>query len=129
MLGKPPCLPLWLSPTQVRLIPLNLNYQKYAEKIADELTKKFVRVDIDDRDESIGKRIRFGERDWVPYIAVVGEKEVSSGILYIRERESGSMKNMTLQELIKEIKNNTKDRPFQHLSLPRNISKHPQFPS
>ncbi|MFC1754885.1 threonine--tRNA ligase [Thermoproteota archaeon] len=129
MLGKSPYLPLWLSPTQVRLIPLNSKYQKYAEKIATELTEKFVRADIDDRDESIGKRIRFGEQDWVPYIAVVGEKEVSSNILYIRERKSGSMKNMTLQELIKEIKNNTKDRPFQYLSLPRNISKHPQFPS
>lgn len=129
MQGKPPYLPLWLSPTQVRLIPLNPQFQKYAEKIATELTDNFIRVDIDDRDESIGKRIRFGERDWVPYIAVIGEKELSSNILYIRERISRNMKNMTLQELIKVIKDNTKGRPFQHLSLPRNISKHPQFPS
>ena len=129
MLGKPPNLPLWLSPTQVRLIPLNSNYQTYSENLANKLKESHIRTDIDDRDETISKRIRFAEQEWISYIAVIGEKETTSDNLQIRDRESGKIRNMTLQELSEEVKSKTEGKPFQYLSLPLNLSKRPQFPS
>ncbi|HJN58408.1 MAG TPA: His/Gly/Thr/Pro-type tRNA ligase C-terminal domain-containing protein, partial [Nitrososphaerales archaeon] len=129
MLGKPPNLPLWLSPTQVRLIPLNSNYQTYSENLANKLKESHIRTDIDDRDETISKRIRFAEREWISYIAVIGEKETTSDNLQIRDRESGKIRNMTLQELSKEVKSKTEGKPFQYLPLPLNLSRRPQFPS
>ena len=129
MLGKPPNLPLWLSPTQVRLIPLNTDYQNYSEDLANKLKESHIRIDIDDRDETVSKRIRFAEREWISYIAVIGEKETTSDNLQIRDRESGKIRNMTLQELSEEVKSKTEGKPFQYLSLPLNLSKRPQFPS
>ncbi len=126
--GKTPTLPLWLSPAQVRLLPLNPSFEEFVEKIADELEKESIRVDIDDRDETVSKRIRSAETEWVPYIAVVGEKEASSGVLQIRDRESGGMRNLTLQELREEIKRKTGGKPYLPLPLPRSIKKRPQFP-
>jgi threonyl-tRNA synthetase len=126
--GGRPHLPVWLSPTQVRLIPLNPTHNSYAENLTDELEESRIRVDIDDRDETVSKRIRSAEREWIPYIAVIGEKEASSGILQIRDRASGSMRNMSLEELKAEVSSNTQDKPYQPSSLPRNLTKHPQFP-
>ncbi|MFQ6134955.1 MAG: threonine--tRNA ligase [Nitrososphaerales archaeon] len=127
--GGTPHLPVWLSPTQVRLITLNPTYRSYAEKLADELEESRIRVDIDDRDETVSKRVRSAEREWIPYIAVIGEKEASSNLLQIRDRASKSIKSMTLKELKSEVASKTQSRPFQPLPLPRNLTKHPQFPS
>ena len=129
MLGKPPNLPLWLSPTQVRLIPLNTDYQNYSEDLANKLKESHIRIDIDDRDETVSKRIRFAEREWVSYIAVIGEKETTSDNLQIRDRASGNIRNMTLQELIEEVQGKTEGKPFQHLPLPTKLSRRPQFPN
>ena len=129
MLGNSPKLPLWLSPTQVRIIPLNTNYQNYSEDLITKLKEKQIRADIDDRDETVSKRIRFAEREWVSYIAVIGEKETTSDNLQIRDRASGNIRNMILQELIEEVQGKTEGKPFQHLPLPTNLSKRPQFPN
>jgi len=126
--GGTPTLPLWLSPAQVRLLPLNPTFEEHAEKLADELEKAGIRVDVDDRDETVSKRIRTAETEWIPYIAVIGEKEVSSGVLQIRDRESGGMRNLTSQELLEEIKRKTEGKPYLPLPLPRSIKKRPQFP-
>ncbi|MCL4435970.1 MAG: threonine--tRNA ligase [Thaumarchaeota archaeon] len=126
--GGTPTLPLWLSPAQVRLLPLNPTFEAHVEKLADELEKAGIRVDVDDRDETISKRIRTAETEWIPYIAVIGEKEVSSGVLQIRDRESGGMRNLTSQELREEIKRKTEGKPYLPLPLPRSIKKRPQFP-
>lgn len=126
--GGTPTLPLWLSPAHVRLLPLNPTFEEHAEKLADELEKAGIRVDVDDRDETVSKRIRTAETEWIPYIAVIGEKEVSSGVLQIRDRESGGMRNLTSQELLEEIKRKTEGKPYLPLPLPRSIKKRPQFP-
>ena len=79
-LMKPkPELPYWLSPVQLRLIPVNDNYIAYCEKLASEFIKSRVRVDIDDRAERVGKKIRNAEMDWIPYVLVVGEEDVLRG--------------------------------------------------
>ncbi len=126
--GGVPYLPLWLTPTQIRLIPLNPTYQGYVENLADDLEAAGIRVDIDDREETVSKRIRDAEREWIHYTAVVGEKEVTSNMLQIRDRSSGKIRTLTPQDLKTEVKSKTEDRPFQLLPLPRNLTRRPQFP-
>jgi len=126
--GKPPMLPLWLSPTQVRLIPLSEEFLVKVEEIADEIGKCDIRVDVDDRASTLQKRIREAETDWVPYVAVVGKREVESGMLSIRNRQTGGkMENMSLNELITKIRDEIKGKPFKPLPLPKLLSKRPLF--
>jgi threonyl-tRNA synthetase len=126
--GKPPMLPLWLSPTQVRLIPISEEFHAKVEEIANEIGKCCIRVDGDDRASTLQKRNREAETDWVPYVAVVGKREVESGMLSIRNRQTGGkMENMSLNELIAKIQDEIKGKPFKPLPLPRLLSKRPLF--
>jgi threonyl-tRNA synthetase len=125
--GRPPSFPLWLSPTQVRLIPITDAYVPYCEQILDKLTLNQIRVDIDDRKVTVQKKIRSGEREWVPYIICIGEQEINSSTLPVRIRESRDIKNMELEELLTEIKGMTKGRPYKPLSLPVSLSRRPIF--
>lgn len=125
--GKVPSLPLWLSPTQVRLIPVSEKYIKACEEIADRIEKENIRVDIDDRNESVERKVRDAEISWCPYIIVVGEEEVKSNKLSVRIRERGGIVKMDLNSLIKEIKNKVESKPFKKLPLPKYLSKRPIF--
>ena len=79
--------PVWLSPTQVKIIPVRENHNGYAKKISDELKAVGVRVDFDDRDEGMGKKIRNGKNERVPYMIVIGDKEMADNILTIESRD------------------------------------------
>ncbi|MEM3609211.1 MAG: His/Gly/Thr/Pro-type tRNA ligase C-terminal domain-containing protein, partial [Candidatus Bathyarchaeia archaeon] len=125
--GKPPMLPLWLSPAQVRVIPTSDKYINYAEKLAEKTEANQIRVDIDDRAMTLQKRVREAEMEWVPYIIVVGQQEVEAEVLPVRDRKAGKIRKMKLEELISEIKDLMKNRPFKPLPLPRHLSKRPQF--
>jgi threonyl-tRNA synthetase len=125
--GKAPTLPLWIAPIQVRVIPVSDSFLPEAEKIAEELERKRIRVDIDDRALTLPKKVREAETQWISYILVIGQKEVDSGILAVRDREAGKIKKMSLQRLIETIKKKTADKPFQSLTLPKYLSKRPQF--
>jgi threonyl-tRNA synthetase len=126
--GKLPMLPLWLSPTQVRLIPISDSFIEKVEEIAKKIDAHCVRVDIDDRASTLQKKIREAEMEWVPYVVVVGQKELKSGVLSVRDRENhGKVQNMKLDELITKIKAKLEDKPFKPLPLPLNLSKRPQF--
>jgi len=126
--GKSPMLPLWLSPTQVRLIPMSDKYLEKVEEIAKEIEAQCIRVDVDDRAFTLQKRVREAEIEWVPYVIVVGQRETESGVLSIRDREAHSkIQNMKLNELITKIQDKLKDKPFKPLPLPRSLSKRPQF--
>ncbi len=125
--GKAPMLPLWLSPTQVRIIPMSDKYLAEVEKIAEEIEAHSIRVDIDDRPLTLQKRIREAEMEWVPYIIVVGQKELESDTLPVRERRSGKIRKMKLKELIDEIEKIVKGKPFKPLPIPKHLSKRPQF--
>jgi len=125
--GKPPMLPLWLSPTQVRIIPISDKYLEYSEKLADAIGKHCVRVDVDDRTLTLQKRIREAEMEWVPYIIVVGQREIESNVLPVRDRKAGEIRKMKLEELISEIEEMLKDKPFKPLPLSKHLSKRPQF--
>ena len=125
--GKSSMLPLWLSPTQVRLIPITDKHVHDCEKLLTKLTGNQIRVDIDDRKMTVQKRIRSGEREWIPYIICIGDQELGSKTIPVRIRESRNIRRMALQELIIEIKRKTKGRPYKRLSLPTNLSKRPVF--
>jgi threonyl-tRNA synthetase len=126
--GKAPIFPLWLAPTQVRIVPVSEKFEADAEKLMKQLEGSGIRVDVDDRPLSLGKKVRAAEKEWVNYVIVVGEKEVGSDVLPVRDRKAGKKaRNMKLQELIDEIKAETADKPFKPLALPKLLSKRPQF--
>jgi threonyl-tRNA synthetase len=123
--GGKPSLPLWLSHTQVRIIPVGKQHLEYCVKLAEELSTNEIRADIDDRDESISKRIRESESEWIYYTLVVGDKETQTQKLVVRNRTKGIQAQMSLSELIAEISSNTGDKPHAPLNLPQKLSKRP----
>ena len=114
-------------PTQVRIIPMTEKFLSEAEKIAKRLERNNIRVDIDDRQLTLQKRVREAETEWIHYIVVVGQKEIESGILAVRDRLARKIRKMKIEELIKEIKGKIKDKPFMKLSLPKYLSQRAQF--
>ncbi|MCD6248545.1 MAG: threonine--tRNA ligase [Hadesarchaea archaeon] len=125
--GGVPALPLWLAPTQVRLVPVSERYLDLCHKIADELEEKKIRVDIDDRDMTVPKKIREAEREWISYVIVIGEKEAKGEKLTVRIREDKELREMTVEELAKQIREKTDGMPFRPLPLPRLLSARPIF--
>jgi threonyl-tRNA synthetase len=125
--GKNPVLPLWLAPTQVRICPVSDSFLAHSEKVADALKKEGVRADIDDRVESIGKKIRDAEMEWVNLIVVIGEKEKKSGKLAVRFRETRKVESLKTGELAALVKKETGGFPNRPLPLPRHVTKRVVF--
>ncbi len=126
---KVPELPLWLSPVQVRLIPLSDKFLNQVKKITEEIGSENIRVDIDDRIESVSKKIREAELDWVPFIIVVGQKEIKSKKLSVRIRKTGKIEKMKTDKFVEKIKKEIADKPHKKLSLPKLLSQRPIFVS
>src|SRR5689334_8642365 len=123
-----PSFPLWLAHTQVRLISITRQHLVLCEKIAAELSGKQIRTDIDDRDESVGKKIRDSETEWIHYTLVIGDKEMRTEKKFVvRDRNAGKRLEITLQELVDKINVQTKDKPYLPLNLPRHLSQRPQI--
>jgi threonyl-tRNA synthetase len=125
--GKSPMLPLWLSPTQIRVIPMSDKFLKEAEKLATVIEANCVRVDIDDRPLTLQKRVREAEMEWVPYIVVLGQREIDAGVLAVRDRKAGEIRKLKLGELLAETEKSTEGMPFKALPLPKRLSERPQF--
>jgi threonyl-tRNA synthetase len=127
MQGEKPMLPLWLTPTQVRLIPVKPDYLEDCLRILERLEETRIRADIDDREESVDKKIRDSETEWIHYIVVYGERERESGLLSVRKRATGSVERLTLDDLVREIREKVEGKPFKKLPLPKPLSKRPSF--
>ena len=125
--GNRPQFPLWLAPTQVRLIPLKDEHLEFATHLADKFIEQNIRVDIDDRNDTIGKRIRDAEKEWISYVLVIGQKEVNSPKLSIRDRTTGDVRELSIEDFIKEITNATKDKPISRLNSTLLLSQRPQI--
>jgi threonyl-tRNA synthetase len=126
--GEKPLFPLWLAPTQVRIIPVSEEYMPNTKKILEEIQMAEIRVDLDDENLTLEKKIRNAEKEWVPYITVVGRREVESGKLAVRVREEGGkVVVMTKEELIRRIKEQMRGKPFRRLPLPVRLTKRPRF--
>ena len=122
---RPAFLPYWLSATQLRIVPIAERHLEKANKLADSL--KGVRVDIDDREETLSKRIRASEIDWVPYTIVIGDKEMETETYPIRVRETGKLEKMDLESLKQALAKKASDYPTEPLYLPRLLSLRPKF--
>jgi len=122
-----PSLPLWLSPSQVRLIPLRPEFVEFTRQIATRLGQNNVRADIDDRDESVDKRVREAELNWIPYIAVIGRREVESNKIAIRRRSDSKQYIASESDLVREISELIVGYPSMPLRLPQNISQRPGY--
>lgn len=125
--GRVPKLPLWLTPTQVRLIPISNRYVDDCIHLAEELKRAHIRVDVDDRELTVSNRIRQAEQEWIPYIIGFGEREVESKELAVRKREQDTIETMALPALIEEMKERVRNKPYQPLPLPLLLSQRPIF--
>jgi threonyl-tRNA synthetase len=97
-------LPLWLSPEQIWIIPVGKRHEKYAQEIVNDLTSCEFRVELKNENETVSKKIREGEIQKIPYILVVGDKEMNSKSVRVRERQKGDLGEMELKKFIEKIK-------------------------
>ncbi len=95
--------PTWLSPVQIKILPISDKQADYAEQIFQELTKNHIRTELDDSSESLGKKIRGAKMQKIPYLIVIGEKEVSEEMITVENRAGGSEK-MSLVDFVGKIK-------------------------
>jgi threonyl-tRNA synthetase len=96
-------LPVWLSPVQVKILPISDKFLPYANEVKNGLLKKGIRVETDERSEKIGKKIREAELSRVPYMLVIGEKEASENRLSVRRQGKGDVGSQTVEEFTAHI--------------------------
>jgi threonyl-tRNA synthetase len=125
--GKVGCLPLWVAPEQVRVLSVTDAHIAKATEIADRIQAGKIRVGIDDRGETVGKKVREAKQDWVSFVIVVGDKEMSSDRLSVYDRSQNKNLEMMVDELIERIQKETADKPFHRLYMPREMSKQVTF--
>jgi threonyl-tRNA synthetase len=121
--GEKPSFPLWLSPTQVRLIPVSGQFVPDCVELAGRMG---CRVDVDDREDTVGRRIREAEREWVPFIVVFGDKERDGGRMGARLRD-GTSREFSAEELAAHVREATEGFPKSGLALPMLLSKRFSF--
>jgi threonyl-tRNA synthetase len=96
--------PLWLAPTQIILLPITDNHTEYTDKIAEELEESGIRVEKDLRNEKIGFKIREAQLQKIPYMVVLGDKEVESQTLGVRRRRSKETRTLDFETFLTELK-------------------------
>lgn len=100
-------LPLWLMPTQVKVLPISDKFLDYANEVVDILKRKDIRVEIDDRQEKIGRKIRDTELEKIPYMLIVGEKEMESKTVGVRKQGTGDLGAQSVEDfaalVLKEV--------------------------
>ena len=97
-------LPTWLAPTQVKVLPIADAHVEYANKVKQELLKEGIRVEVDDREEKIGYKIREAQLSKIPYMLIVGDKEKEANAVGVRSRKEGDIGAQKLEEFISNIK-------------------------
>ena len=123
--GKIPSLPTWLAPIQVRIIPISKQFYDYADEVLKILLREGIRADMDDRDLSLGKKIREAGIEWIPYIVVIGAREKETKTVNVRIRHKGIQKSMKIEELVSMIKEEIRGYPQVDSALPTYLSKRP----
>ena len=103
-------LPLWVAPVQVKILPITDNQRDYALKLKEEFLAEGIRVEVDDRNEKTGYKIREAQLQKIPYMLIVGEKEVESNTVSVRSRENGDLGTKDINEFINELKTEIKEK-------------------
>ena len=96
--------PLWLAPTQMTLIPISNKQNDYAETLRARFAEEGLRAEIDRRDEKMQKKIRDAELEKIPYMLIVGEKEIAAGSVSVRSKKSGDLGAVKVEEFVKQVK-------------------------
>jgi threonyl-tRNA synthetase len=122
--GQKGRFPFWLSPTQIRIIPVTEEHHDYCKKLIKQIDG---RVDLDDRNETLSKRIRAAEKEWVSAIVVVGDKEIGKNSYPVRLRTEGEEQELTVEELNGYFADKMKGKVFEPLNLPQLLSLRPIF--
>ena len=129
---KVPMLPCWLSPVQVRVVPVAERHLPAAGEVAARIRKAGIRADLDDREESVGKKVREAAMDWVPYVVVIGDAEMQKGILTVTIRAKSKpdkphKETMTEDVLIEVIGEENAGMPYRPLYTPVLLSKKARY--
>ena len=103
-------LPVWIAPLQVKILPITDNQHEYAYKVKEQLQAKGIRVEVDDRNEKTGYKIREAQLHKIPYMLVVGAKEVEGNTVSVRSREDGDIGVKPIEEFEKEILKKIEDK-------------------
>ena len=103
-------MPAWLAPTQVKILPIGYGQHDYAYEIQKKMQNSGMRVEVDDRNEKIGYKIREAQTDKVPYMLIIGEKEAGSGTVSVRSRKKGELGAVPADDFIKDILEEIKNR-------------------
>jgi threonyl-tRNA synthetase len=125
-------LPIWLSPEQVRLIPVSQRHLDFCLGLASKLESSSIRVGVDDRDLTVSRRVMEAKASWIPYIIVVGDRELETGLLPVVVREESRIDkdcviDMKVDDLIARIRSECKGMPYRPLYIPREVSRRVQF--
>jgi len=102
--------PLWLAPVQVKVLPISDKYLEYAQSVVSSLQQQGIRVEMDDRQEKIGKKIRDTELMKIPYMLIVGEKEMTDGVVSVRRQGKGDLGSVGLNEWLHQVKDEIENR-------------------
>ena len=102
--------PTWMAPVQVKILPISEKHVEYAKELAKQMHRDYVRVEVDDRSEKIGYKIRQAQMAKVPYMLVVGDKEVEEGTVNVRKHGGDELGSVPFEEFFNSIKVEIKDR-------------------
>ena len=102
--------PVWLAPTQVKILPIADAQNEYANEIVSQLRKNGIRVELDDSNEKIGYKIRKAQLEKVPYMLVIGAKEIEEKVVAVRSRKAGDIGKMSIEEFINKIKEDIENK-------------------
>lgn len=102
--------PLWLSPVQVKVIPVRTTHNEYAEKVFDLLKENNIRAEFDDEDENLGGKVRDAKNQKLPYWIVIGDKEIEAKKVTLESRDSGNLGQMSAEELVSKLKEEIKNK-------------------
>jgi len=102
--------PLWLAPVQVKVIPVRTQHNKYAKKVFELLNENNIRVELDDSDENLGKKVRNAKNNKLPYWIVIGDKEVEADKITLESRDAGQLDQMSKEKLVKKLLEEIKNK-------------------
>jgi len=122
-----PLLPYWLSPIQLRLIPVDDDYLKHSEVLSQLLNQNNVRADIDDRNERLARKIRISEQNWIPYVLVIGKQEIETSKYSLRDRAGKELSDLNINSVISLLKEQQQHMPYKPLNLNKLVSNQPIF--
>ena len=125
--GRKPMLPVWVSPTQVRIIPVAQQFVKQGMKLLGTLEKAGIRADLDDRDDTMQSKVRDAELSWIPFSVIYGEKEIKTKQLSVRSRADSTESKIGLTAFLKRLKGEVEGYPVRPLTYPVLLSQRPGY--